>query len=67
MKDHIFGRSWDEIQDMQQKRGTRVLTPGSKPEATPEDIELLKTLGVEELEEMKFYGVLDRLRTSNLI
>ena len=38
-----------------------------KPEATEDDIMLLDIHGVDELQEMQFYGVLDRLKNSGII
>ena len=67
----ILGYTWEEIQEAQQGN-SQVLHPLitgelKKPAATKEDIALLEKHGKEGLEEMMFFGVLDRLQTSNLL
>ena len=60
----IFGRSWDDVQAMQQgtyKPQTIDTSTPSKQPATKKDHELLSKHGVDGLEEMGFFGVLDRL------
>ena len=63
----IFGRSWDEIQVMQQGGQARKVDFGPKPEATDGDKALLAANGVEGLRKMGYWGVIDRLATSGLI
>ena len=63
----IFGRSWDEIQVMQQDGKARKVDFGPKPEATDGDKNLLAVHGVAKLREMGYWGVIDRLTTSGLI
>ena len=63
----IFGRSWDEIQVMQQGGKARKADFGPKPEATDGDKNLLAVHGVAKLREMGYWGVIDRLTTSGLI
>ncbi len=63
----IFGRSWDEIQVMQQGGQARKVDFGPKPEATEGDKNLLAVHGAVKLREMGYWGVIDRLTTSGLI
>ena len=63
----IFGRSWSDIQVMQQGGPTRKVDFGPAPEATPGDRALLAEYGVEGLKAKGFWGVIDRLTTSGLI
>lgn len=63
----IFGRSWDEIQVMQQGGPARKVDFGPKPEATAGDKALLAEHGVAGLRRMQYWGVIDRLTTSGLI
>lgn len=63
----IFGRSWDEIQVMQQGGPARKVVFGPKPVATDGDRALLAEYGVEGLKAKGFWGVIDRLTTSELI
>ena len=63
----IFGRSWDEIQVMQQGGKARKVDFGPKPEATAGDKALLAVHGIAKLREMGYWGVIDRLTTSGLI
>lgn len=68
MNNAIFGRTWEEIRIMQQGGSTsRAIDFGPAPEATTGDINLLNECGVSGLEQKRFYGVLDRLKTSGLI
>lgn len=63
----IFGRSWDEIQVMQQGGQARKVDFGPKPVATDGDKNLLAVHGIAKLREMGYWGVIDRLTTSGLI
>lgn len=67
MDDLILGRKFEEILAMQQGQGTRTYTPGDAPHASSEDLKLFDELGQRGLEEKRFYGVLDRLKTSGVI
>lgn len=68
-EDYILpGYTWEQIQAGQ--RGESMHEPlVSKPPkpATEKDREYLRTLGVEGLTEKQLFGVLDRLRNSELI
>ena len=64
----IFGYEWSDIQAMQ--NGTYSRSPiifKDKPLATDNDILLLHEKGIDYLEAEQLYGVIDRLRNSNLI
>lgn len=63
----IFGRDWKDIQDMQMGLKPPATQMGSKPPATQADKNLLDKYGIEGLESMQYFGVLDRLRNSGLI
>lgn len=63
----IFGRSWEDIQVMQQGGPARRVDLGPKPEATDGDKNLLAVHGVAKLRQMGYWGVIDRLTTSGLI
>jgi hypothetical protein len=66
----IVGKTWEEIQAMQQKTYKPKLVDTSvsgKKEATKEDIALLKKHGEAGLKEKEFYGTLERLETSGLL
>lgn len=63
----IFGRSWNEIQVMQQGGPARKVDFGPAPEATAGDRALLAEYGVAGLKAKGFWGVIDRLTTSGLI
>lgn len=69
MSNLIFGRSWEDIQAMQQ--GTYVApTVNTRPglaQATDNDRAQLAEHGQAGLEAKEFYGVLDRLKNSGLI
>ena len=70
MADLIFGYTWEQIQNAQQGRALREYLPttstGRKP-ATQADVDLLVKHGLEELQRMQFFGVIDRLQGSGLI
>lgn len=60
----IFGKTWEEIQNMQQKTYQPSIVDTSVPGkqlATKNDIALLEKYGEAGLKEKKYYGVLDRL------
>lgn len=65
----IFGRSWEEIQAMQQgKTVGRAVPPGdTRPRATDDDIQKLRDWGLEGLQARRFDGVIDRLVTSGYL
>lgn len=63
----IFGRSWDEIQVIQQGGQARKVDFGPAPEATQRDRSMLAELGLEGLKAKGFFGIIDRLSTSGLI
>ena len=62
----IFGRSWEEIQDMQQKRTGVKLVDMSKADRNPptqRDRDMLEEYGsIEILEKAGLYGIADRMR-----
>ena len=60
----IFGKSWEQIQAMQQ--GTYIpdcidTSKSSKTAATDKDKALLAVHGPDGLRKLRFYGVMDRL------
>ena len=61
--DKIFGKSWDEIQAMQQGRHEYKKITGKPiyPMATDKDVELLEKHGMDGLTKLGYFGVLDRL------
>ena len=63
----IFGRSWDEIQVMQQGGQARKVDFEPAPEATDRDRAMLAEFGIEGLKAKGFFGVIDRLTTSGLV
>lgn len=63
----ILGRSWDEIQVMQQGGKARAVDFGPKPTATDGDKALLAAHGIAGLRKMGYWGVIDRLTTSGLV
>jgi hypothetical protein len=68
--DLIFGLTWNQIQDAQQKRPYRErvdLSRSGNPTATPEDIARLHTDGLAKLHADGMYGIIDRLKTSGMI
>lgn len=67
MKDLIFGRTWDDIQVMQQGGQARKIDFGPAPEATAGDRKLLNEHGAAGLTQKGMFGVIDRLRTSGLM
>lgn len=69
MSETIFGYSWEEIQSRQQGtyKSKTINGPIVKPQATDEDIAMLKQFGLEGLKEKQFFGVIGRLETSGLI
>jgi len=69
MSDLIFGKTWGQIQEMQQGTCQKSVVSGeiNKPVATKGDIKLLKEHGLDGLKEMRFDGVIDRLNTSGLL
>jgi hypothetical protein len=69
MNQLIFGRTWEQIQAMQQGtyKPRSITGPISKIEATDADIKMLSEIGIEEIKRQQLYGVIDRLITSQLI
>ena len=68
MTDKIFGRSWEQIQAMQQGTYTPKCIDTSKSSAiaaTDKDKALLAAHGPDGLRKLRFYGVLDRLGISS--
>lgn len=69
MTEKIFGYTWEQIKNAQQ--GIPLASPITgklvKPLCEPEDLKLLDKHGIEGLEKMQFYGVIDRLKNSNII
>lgn len=65
----IFGYSWEQIQDMQQKRYKRPTLSGSirRPGASESDIAMFKEFGIEGLNKKGYDGVIDRLKYSGII
>lgn len=70
MQNLIFGKTWEEIQQMQNGTYTAKMADLSvtgKPIATQDDIALLVEHDISGLQTMGFYGVIDRLITSGYI
>ena len=70
MDDLIFGKTWDEIQAMLAGTYRPKLIARrevSKPRATESDLEMLRKHGVDWLIEHNMFGILDRLKTSDLL
>jgi hypothetical protein len=65
----IFGYTWESIQARQQGTYKAEALPREivKPVATEEDIDMLKSKGLAWIETQGFYGIIDRLKTSELI
>lgn len=59
----IFGYSWQDIQDMQQRRYVpkRIV---ARPKATHDDLAMLDKYGMDELKRMGYWGVIDRLQST---
>jgi hypothetical protein len=69
MSDLIFGYTWEQIQRAQQ--GGRLSDPippvdPNAPILKDGDLDLLEKHGMEGLEEMEFYGVIDRLKRAGI-
>ncbi len=65
----ILGRTWEEIQSIQQGTHAAKIVSGSfvHSKATDADIMNLEKYGGDGLREKQFHGVIDRLTTSGLI
>lgn len=64
----IFGYSWENIQEMQNKEyQPKTIQFSSKAMANENDRLLLEELGLLALREKQLWGVLDRLANSELI
>lgn len=63
----IFGRTWEEIQDLQKKTGKVRIATGGKPTASQADIDMLKEKGIDYIKGNLLFGVIDRLETSGII
>ncbi len=65
MNHKILGRDWEDIQAAQQGDSSAINKllhgPATRPSATDADHELLAKYGKAKLQEMGFFGVLDRL------
>lgn len=66
---NIFGYTWDEIKLAQQcgVLGRTISGEINKPLATDDDREMLERYGEAELRNRGYFGVLDRLKNSQLI
>lgn len=68
MNDSIFGYTFEQIRDWQQRKQPLLpILNTHKPELLPGDLELLEEHGVEGLNKMQFFGVLDRLKNNGII
>lgn len=68
MNEKIFGYDWADIQCAQQ--GGRLGKPvslGKPSECDDSDVALLDKYGLARLEEMRYFGVIDRLRRAGHI
>ena len=67
----IFGYTWEEIAKAQQGhslgRTIAQRTPGFDNPCLPSDVDLLIRHGLKELENRKYYGVIDRLARAGII
>lgn len=60
----IFNHTWEDIQDIQQKRKVGIVLSNdipNLPTATDKDKELLVKHGLAGLRKMQFFGVIERL------
>ena len=62
----IFGHTWEAIQRAQQGGNLheKVIGPSSKPLATEKDWGMFEMLGQSGLEQLEYWGVIDRLKNS---
>jgi len=69
MEDLIFGYTWEEIQKAQQGGKLRKSLPSSIKEnpCTANDIDLLTRYGLKELENRRYWGIIDRLKKQGII
>ena len=69
MNDLIFGYTWEQIQSAQHgKPLSRPATATPQGDALlPGDVDLLTRHGLNGLEDMGYYGVIDRLSSAGLI
>ena len=69
MNDLIFGKTWSQIQDMQQGRSqSNVISGPCEPStATESDLCKLKAIGIDGFKAEQLYGIIDRLQTSGII
>jgi len=65
----IFGKTWEEIKDIQNKnykaKTVDMSTDGRSP-ANQKDIDLYNMHGLDGLKNLKFFGVIDRLEYSGI-
>ena len=69
MNDLIMGKSWGDIQAMQQGtyKAPRITGDIEKPKATEADITMLNDLGLEAIKSKGLFGVIDRLTNSGVV
>ena len=70
MDNLIFGHTFDEIKKAQQKNGhlgKPIQGRPVKPGPTESDLLLLEKYGIDGLTTMGFHGVIDRLKTGNVL
>lgn len=70
MDNLIFGYTFDEIKQAQQKKGPLgkpIQGQPVKPAPTESDLLLLEKYGLDGLITMGFHGVIDRLKTGNVL
>ncbi|BCS53288.1 hypothetical protein [Geobacter sp. SVR] len=65
----IFGRTWEEIQAMQQGKSINKTVAGTLalPTASQADITLLRDKGIHYIKGNGLFGVLDRLQNSGIV
>lgn len=69
MENLIFGYTWEEIQQLQQGTFKRkYITSESKPiPLSKEEFDLFNNVGLQGLENMGYFGLIDRIQRLNLI
>jgi len=67
--DLIFGYTWNQIQEAQQGKEFRQYVSGNvtAPKCTQDDLDLLEKHGIDGLEKMQLFGVIDRLKRSGKV
>jgi hypothetical protein len=68
-ENEIFGYTWSEIQRAQQggQLHKTVSGPVKKPELNTGDMDLLNKHGIDGLEKLQLFGVIDRLKQTGTI